>query len=342
MATKRWQATRLKASDSTEPQWCMLMPRGVWARSDFPGKKFDFTPDFLGKMVANWERHGSPALPVDYHHEEQAPASGWIEDLDLRDDGLYGLVKWTDSARAKIKADEYRHLSPTWAFDSNDRNDGNPQGPWLFGAALLNDPFFDSMPRVAASAPKPTQHQQENTVNKTQLCALLGIAADSTDEQIDAAVLKANASKGSADAATQKLTASLEVVKGELTKASERVTALEAKNAELVKAGADAQLAGLCKKLEGEGRIIAADKEQVGKLVTVLGFADAEKLTATWPVKVKIGEHGTGAGTEVDKAKAGKEFLAKVDELIAKGVKVTDAYSRVQSDHPDLAAAFRN
>ena len=56
-----------------------------------------------------------------------------------------------EPAAAAIKADEKRYLSPTWSMSHANRRTGAKGGPWLYGAALLNDPFYDSMPRVAAS-----------------------------------------------------------------------------------------------------------------------------------------------------------------------------------------------
>jgi phage I-like protein len=172
------------------PKWNKLFPANTTRyRSDFPGGQIDFTPDFLTAMIANWQRVGSPGLPVDYAHDEKGVASGWIEGLELREDGLYAAIRWTDPARAAIQADELRYLSPTFATDGDDSATGLSQGPTLYGAALLNTPFLQDLPRVAATA-RPshafTNTTKGNSMDLTQLakaiCTHLGLP-DGTDNE---------------------------------------------------------------------------------------------------------------------------------------------------------------
>ena len=193
-ALLQFDATALATVKSASgPKWNKLFPSDTTRfRSDFPGGRIDFTPEFLASMVANWQRVGSPGLPVDYSHDEKGLASGWIEALDLRDDGLYAAIRWTDAARDAIQADELRYLSPTFAVDGDDSSTGASQGPTLYGAALLNTPFLQDLPRVAASAfpnPRPATHnasQKGNPMDPTQLaksiCKMLGLP-DGTDNE---------------------------------------------------------------------------------------------------------------------------------------------------------------
>jgi len=172
------------------PKWNKLFPVNTTRyRSDFPGGQIDFTPEFLSAMITNWSRVGSPGLPVDYAHDEKGVASGWIEGLELREDGLYAAIRWTDPARAAIQADELRYLSPTFATDGDDSATGFSQGPTLYGAALLNTPFLQDLPRVAATAFPThalTTTQKGNTMDLTKLakaiCTALGLP-DGTDNE---------------------------------------------------------------------------------------------------------------------------------------------------------------
>lgn len=150
---RAYASSRLSVERDAEGRvWTQLFPLGTWHRSDFPGGKVELTPEFLGQFITSWKAGGSPPLPLDYDHKEDGPASGWIEDLRQSPSGeLEGAVKWTDDAAAEIKADKRRYLSPTWSMQHTNRRTGEKGGPWLYGAALLNDPFYDSMPRVAAS-----------------------------------------------------------------------------------------------------------------------------------------------------------------------------------------------
>lgn len=63
--------------------------------------------DFKGRQLQ---------LPVDYEHQTlkdvQAPAAGWIKELLLKRDGIYGIVDWTTRATEYLKNREYRYCSP--------------------------------------------------------------------------------------------------------------------------------------------------------------------------------------------------------------------------------------
>lgn len=60
-------------------------------------------------------------LVIDYEHQGDdparrgsgpVPAAGWIRDLVLKADGIWGRVVWTERARNMIAGREYRYLSP--------------------------------------------------------------------------------------------------------------------------------------------------------------------------------------------------------------------------------------
>ena len=46
-------------------------------------------------------------IPIDYEHQTlkdmQAPAAGWIKDIVLKSDGIYGAVDWTERAAEYLK-----------------------------------------------------------------------------------------------------------------------------------------------------------------------------------------------------------------------------------------------
>lgn len=91
---------------------------------------------------------------LDYEHQSlaaaqggiKAPAAAWFKTLEwVEGDGLYATdVQWTDAARALIEADEYRYLSPVFAWD---RATGRVTA--LLNAALTNVPGLDGLSGVA-------------------------------------------------------------------------------------------------------------------------------------------------------------------------------------------------
>ncbi|MFR8056123.1 MAG: phage protease, partial [Bilophila wadsworthia] len=179
------------------PGRIQLFPLGSFAARDGrPGTlkgvkaaEWMLTPDIAAAVIARWQARETP-LVVDYEHQtmlaeqngKPAPAAGWIESLEAGPDGLYATVKWTDAARAFIRADEYRYISPVFSFDPE-----TGAVLELKSAALTNYPALDGMAAVAARA------EDEPPMKKETLEALrhfFGLAADA-DEDAALAALKA-------------------------------------------------------------------------------------------------------------------------------------------------------
>lgn len=91
--------------------------------------------DFKGRQLQ---------IPVDYEHQTlqdvQAPAAGWIKELVLKRDGIYGIVDWTERAIEYLKNREYRYCSPVIQVRKSDR-----KAVLLHSVALTNKPAIDAM-----------------------------------------------------------------------------------------------------------------------------------------------------------------------------------------------------
>ncbi len=141
-------------------------------------------------------------LLIDYEHQtlysrengQPSPAAAWFKNLEWRpDDGLYATgVEWTAAAKASIEAKEYRYISPVLAY-----NKQTGEVTAVLMAALVNYPAIDGLTDLAAahfsfaSEHDPKNHPEPPTQEKPMnqaLKALLGLADDATDEQINTAV----------------------------------------------------------------------------------------------------------------------------------------------------------
>lgn len=147
----------------------------------------------------------STDIAIDYEHQtlyaekngQPAPAAGWVDprSLEYRDDGLYGAIAWTASAKAAIDANEYRYLSPVFPYDAQ----GQPLD--LLHLALTNTPAIDEGAARLAAARLSVSHdtpEEIDPVKREHLITTLGLATDATDEQIDTAIAALKA--GDADA----------------------------------------------------------------------------------------------------------------------------------------------
>lgn len=238
------------------PGRIQLFPMGEFsARDGRPGtlkgvnvKAWTITPIIAAAVIARWQARETP-LVVDYEHQtmnavengQPAPAAGWIESLEVEPDGLYATVKWTEAARAFIKADEYRYISPVFTFDPK-----TGAVLELKSAALTNYPALDGLDAVAART------EDESPMKKETLEALrhfFGLAADADEAAVVAAL------KAQGDGRT--LTAMLAVAKEADPDPAQYVpaamlTAAQEKNA---------ALAAKVKELEGSGTLAALTAE---------------------------------------------------------------------------------
>lgn len=339
--------------DPDERVWNQIFPMGTFYRSDYPDGKLTFDRVWCEAIKKNWEKAGRPALPMDYLHRgeatddlplEQKIASGWVEDMEVRADGLWVKNKWTARARAYIEADEFRYLSPTFHWDGRDHTTGGKQGPTLYLVALLNDPEFFELPRVAAGSTHPAPEATgANTMDPKKLRLSLGLAENATDEQVEqrAKELSENEAKLKAQAAeSEKLKASnadakkvIEASADEAKKLAARVQALEDEKESTA-------VDSLCASLIKEDRIDAKQQDDVKAYAKVMGIEAATKFFTAQPKRGRTTE--LGSDTQDNN---GSEPLKKFETLVALAEKDgklsgTAATRKVLRDNPELAKSL--
>jgi len=351
-------------AEAKGPTWNKLFPLGKTKfRSDFPKGGITFDAPFLSAMVANFKRlqaqhtAGSFGLPVDYHHrgssdpsdatpQAEKVASGWIEDVQLRDDGLWVAIRWTDKAREHIARDEYRYLSPEFATQWRDADTGKPQGPTLLGAALLNDPFLKELPRVAASdtpSPQAGTPAAQGAPNMEWLKAMLGLPPEATEEQCKAKlqeVLGGQQASAQAVAATAAKLSTLEAGALKLADANKELVArLAALEQEKREVSADVAL----EKLQAEGKILPVQKPSLKALALSAGVDAVLAIYKDAPAVVKLGEVGVPGKTHQEsKEEALKKLSVLMDEYQDKHkLTALQAQARARAEHPELVKAAR-
>lgn len=349
----RFDAQTVAAGDG--PKWNLLfLAETTRFRPDFPGGRIDISREFLDGMLANWHRQGKPQLKLDYFHRgnsddnlprEEKVASGWLKDLRLTPLGLEGLVEWTDEAKRRILANELKCLSPEFAVDGYDTTTGKRQGPTLYGAALLNDPFLFDLPPIAASA----QPNKENPMNFLQrLCAALGLPADS-DENAVLEGLEDRLTKPTPPPGDEKTMSAL--VKDALALALEPVRAdvvkLKAENDTLraaAKAAAEVKLEADIKSVRrlALSRGYQADRiEGLEKMARTHGVAFVSEMLEGLPPSPMLREigHGDGGSDGADTPESATTKLRSLAAEIAEKERLTLGAARERAfvRHPALA-----
>lgn len=207
------------------PEWVHLLTLGVIRGRD--GREWKVTDPQA--VVAASAARGLDAV-IDYEHQtdlaekngQPAPAAGWIKEFQVRADGIWGRVDWTAQGAERIRAKEYRYLSPTFVH----RKSGEvvailraalTNAPDLFLTALATEQDDDSMEELLkalrAALGLPETATQETALAKvgdlvksaataasaeTALAAArqaLGLADDADAKAIETAIATAKAAK---------------------------------------------------------------------------------------------------------------------------------------------------
>jgi len=195
--------TALNASGDAAPEWIELLPAG---------------PQIIGRDGRSWRMtdpdvviaasRANGAIHIDYEHAsetkaskgDEAPAAGWVSELEARNGAIWGRVEWTPRAANMISSREYRFLSPVFVFDT-----GNLQILSLVSAGLTNRPNLD-MTALNRAEDNPDPATGKPLMNIEQIKALnrsLGLAEEASPAATQAAVDALKASTATALNAAQ-------------------------------------------------------------------------------------------------------------------------------------------
>lgn len=202
--------TQTPAIDATNPtakaeQWIHVLPHGplVEARD---GRKFS-----VEKMDEIVRRTEVPML-VDWEHKSETSddtrAAGWIEELKVQADGIWGRVSWTPIGREQVATRQFRFLSPVVlgrrANSSTDKR-AMFSVERFASVALTNKPAL-KMHGIEMFREKFAEHfgpftkQEGSSMDKIKkaLCAAYGLPEDADDDAMVTAITAKKPSTGEA------------------------------------------------------------------------------------------------------------------------------------------------
>ena len=96
-------------------------------------------------------------LLIDFDHfsldeKLKSEAAGWVVDLENRDSGLWGKIRWSDLGEDCVKGGRYRFISPVWSRSDCEAVGSDPDSGQaklrpvrLLNAAVTNDPNLKGM-----------------------------------------------------------------------------------------------------------------------------------------------------------------------------------------------------
>ena len=173
------------AKTGTAPEWVHLFPLGKMDGRD--GRKFTLSDPH--NLVALFNA-GGVDLPIDYEHQSDKPsagpipAAGWVKELRVESDGLWGRVEWTATASQMIAGKEYRYISPSFLH----RKDGEVVR--IKGAGLVHKPNL-YLTALASEETNMTDQNQNDAALFPKIAELLNLPADTDMNTLIAALQKA-------------------------------------------------------------------------------------------------------------------------------------------------------
>jgi Mu-like prophage I protein len=169
-----------------------------------------FTKESAELVMAHFRSLGHKVV-IDYEHQTlmggEAPAAGWINELQWRGPGekggLWAKVEWTEKAAKFIEDGEYRYHSPVFLARPSDQ-----VVTLLYNLALTNQP---KMMDVAALAAKHIHLNQgdEDMKFSEKVAAVLKLGADATEDDVLKALKALAASAEAKDTELKELKDSL-------------------------------------------------------------------------------------------------------------------------------------
>lgn len=154
---------------------------------------------FNSDAAAGLLRHGSEML-IDHEHfsdqpDQESRAYGWLQELQNRDDGIYGRLRWTTTGKAAVDGGDYRFFSTEYApadlkvLNSHPTKRVRPLK--LDGLSLTNmnnnrgqKPITNRGPNnFPGSRESVDSTDKTNTPNKMKnLMTAMGLSADASEE----------------------------------------------------------------------------------------------------------------------------------------------------------------
>lgn len=148
------------------------------------GRQWKLNADNILANAAN----AKTDYPGDYHHASltaketgvEAPACGWVDPASLVGDenGISGMVEWTDKALNAIQSKEFKYISPVFTYNAGGETVA------FKGFALTHYPNLGDLKPVTNAQDNPTLEEKYMDELLEQLRWMLNLPTASTPEEI--------------------------------------------------------------------------------------------------------------------------------------------------------------
>ena len=287
------------------------------------------TSEMLKSMIQNFtNRVRGIDLAIDYKHDSEDIAAGWIDQLELSEDEqeLWAVVKWTPQGMKRLADKEFRYLSADFHMNHTDNETLQTFGPTLYGAGLTNRPVVKKMePVVTLMEKKPNQKKGNDMSDelKTKIASL-----EAENKKLSEENKKLGEDYQAMEAKLQDFDMSPEEMKKLISELKSKIEYLEKEKEAMM---ADKKLAeknSSFDKLLSEGKAVEAQrdaylKDDMAKFIELAG-------------EVNFAEKGTGKEKPKTTLTYEAEVMKLAEEKVNKGMDLGSAISVVLTENDEL------
>jgi hypothetical protein len=125
---------------------------GKWLYDDAENGEFEVTKEKAEEMVKNFKERVIENVPVTRGHVSQEELdknpdliAGYVEDLDVEEDGVYAVIKTVDDDADTEIASKYKNVSASIDSNYQDHEKGNFVGWVMRHLALVTEPYIKKL-----------------------------------------------------------------------------------------------------------------------------------------------------------------------------------------------------
>lgn len=183
----------MQSETLTKESWIHMVPYAKIKHPEYGEINFDerLVKDLYSSFIDGVR---GTELDIDYDHKEHnGKAAGWIKQAEIRSDGLWGLISWTDEAYNAIQNKEYKYFSPEFWDEWTNPVTGVEHTNVLFGGGITNRPFLKDLQPLSLSEKMFTEKKGTSLMTPEQIAELaksLGLADTATTEEVFAALVE--------------------------------------------------------------------------------------------------------------------------------------------------------
>jgi hypothetical protein len=302
------------------PDRIEVMRAGSWPEHNNKGRAMTITANDLQEFADNFKAgigvpggKGFGQIPIDFAHNDNLEAAGWITDLNAENGILYASVSWTSAGKAALEGGLYKCFSPSfWPACLGEypdpENHQKTARNVLVGGGLTNIPFFKDLSAIMASNAGNGKDDKNNkgaempTLDEVRIKEVASLTADDK-----ALLVKANTD---GDLSTNEQTKFAAVLADTLTDEQKKAKADADAKAEAdkqAKIAADAKMNGLndedAKMLADlkSGKFVEASKYNALEQ-TVNKLEADNKASKEREVKASVANHVARGAIKADQA----------------------------------------